>query len=109
MESQKIIGIVLLLTGITFFIVALSADFIGLGKNLPLTREYWYPGFGYKQIGGFIVGTIFIIAGFYLQQLASLLLKITTLEDKIDENRYLLEQLPQLQKKIDELESQISQ
>ena len=109
MESQKIIGIILILTGITIFIVALSADFIGLGEKLPLTSDYDYPGFGYKQISGFIAGTILVILGFYLQQLASLLLKIYTLEGKIDENRYLLEQLPQLQKKIDELESQISQ
>ena len=54
MAFRKIIGIVLLLNGIIIFIVASSADFIGLGE---------YPGYGYKQISGNIVGAIAIIAG----------------------------------------------
>ena len=57
MAFQKLIGIVLLLNGIIFFILASSADIIGLGK---------YPGYGYKQISGNIVGAIAIIAGVYL-------------------------------------------
>ena len=57
MAFQKIIGIVLLLNGIIIFILASSADFIGLGE---------YPGYGYKQISGNIVGAIAIIAGVYL-------------------------------------------
>jgi hypothetical protein len=57
MASEKQKGIVFLLIGIIIFILALSADFIGWGN---------YPGYGYKQIGYFIVGTIFIIAGVYL-------------------------------------------
>ena len=110
MVSQNIIGNFLILIGIIIFILALSVDFIGLGRNLPQISEYWYPGFGYKEIGAFIVGAIFIITGLFFKQRGSLLLKIQELEDIMDDNtRYLLEQLPQLQKKIDELESQISQ
>jgi len=85
MESQKKIGTILLLLGIIIFILALSADFIGLERNLPNISEYWYPGYGYKQISGFIVGTILIVVGLYLKQLAFLLLKVQKLEDKIDE------------------------
>jgi len=59
MASQKQIGIVLILLGIIIFILALSADYIGLGG---------WPGYGYKQISGSIVGAIAIIAGFYLKQ-----------------------------------------
>ena len=59
MAFQKKIGIVFLLIGIIIYILTLSADFIGWGN---------YPGFGYKQISGFIVGTIVIIAGVYLKQ-----------------------------------------
>ena len=59
MASQKPIGIVFILLGIIIFILALSADFIGIGEGL---------GFGYKQISGLIVGAIAIIAGVYLKQ-----------------------------------------
>ena len=59
MALQKKIGIVFLLIGIIIFILALSADFIGLGD---------WPGYGYKQINGFIVGAIAIIAGVYLKR-----------------------------------------
>ena len=59
MALQKKIGIVFLLIGIIIFILALSADFIGWGN---------YPGYGYKQISGFIVGAIAIIAGVYLKR-----------------------------------------
>ena len=59
MAFQKKIGIVFLLIGIIIFTLALSADFIGWGN---------YRGYGYKQISGFIVGTIVIIAGVYLKQ-----------------------------------------
>ena len=59
MASHKPIGIVFILLGIIIFILALSADFIGLGA---------WPGYGYKQISGFIVGAIAIIAGVYLKQ-----------------------------------------
>ena len=59
MGLQKKIGIVFLLIGIIIFILALSADFVGLGV---------YPGYGYKQISGFIVGAIAIIAGVYLKR-----------------------------------------
>ena len=56
MAFQKILGIVLLLNGIIIFILASSADVIGLGE---------YPGYGYKQISGNILGAIAIIAGAY--------------------------------------------
>jgi len=59
MTLQKILGIVLLLNGIIIFILASSADFIGFGE---------YPGYGYKQISGLIVGLIAIIAGVYLKR-----------------------------------------
>ena len=59
MTFQKIIAIVLLLNGIIIFILASSADFIGFGE---------YPGYGYKQISGLIVGSIAIIAGVYLKR-----------------------------------------
>jgi hypothetical protein len=59
MTIQKILGIVLLLNGIIIFILASSADFIGFGE---------YPGYGYKQISGLIVGAIAIIAGVYLKR-----------------------------------------
>jgi len=59
MTFQKILSIVLLLSGIIIFILASSADFIGFGE---------YPGYGYKQISGLIVGSIAIIAGVYLKR-----------------------------------------
>ena len=59
MASQKKIGQVFLLIGVIIFILASSADFIGFGE---------YPGYGYKQISGFIVGAIAIIAGVYLKR-----------------------------------------
>ena len=96
-------GNVFLLIGIIILTLALSIDFIGLGKELPLTSGYWYPGYGYKQISGIIVGIILIVAGIYLKQLNSL-------EAQINELRHLLKQIPpQLQKRIEEIESQISQ
>ena len=96
-------GNVFLLIGIIILILALSVDFTGLvGKNSPLS-DSWYPGYGYKQISGIIVGIILIIAGFYFKQLNSL-------EAKIHELRELLIKIsPQLQKKIEEVESQISE
>ena len=57
MALLKQIGIFFLLIGITIIILALFADFIGLGD---------WPGYGYKQISGFIVGAIVILAGNYL-------------------------------------------
>jgi hypothetical protein len=59
MTLKKILSIVLILNGIIIFILASSADFIGFGE---------YPGYGYKQISGLIVGAIAIIAGVYLKR-----------------------------------------
>lgn len=58
MGSQKM-GIVFLLIGLIIFILALIVDFVGLGQ---------YPGYGYKQISGMIVGAIIIIVGVYFTQ-----------------------------------------
>jgi uncharacterized membrane protein len=55
---QKI-GLVLQLIGLTIFILAIMLDFIGLGA---------YPGYGYKQIIGVIVGAIAINAGEWLKR-----------------------------------------
>ena len=59
MTLQKILSIVLLLNGVIIFILASSADFIGFGV---------YPGYGYKQISGIVVGAIAIFAGVYLKR-----------------------------------------
>ena len=58
MASQKI-GIVIQLIGLVIFILAIIVDFIGLGA---------YPGCGYKQITGLIVGAIAINAGDWLKR-----------------------------------------
>jgi len=59
MTLQKKIGMGFLIIGIIIFILASSADFIGFGV---------YPGYGYKQISGIVVGAIAIIAGGYLKR-----------------------------------------
>lgn len=59
MALQKTLGMILFLIGLIIFILALSADFIGLGA---------YPGYGYKQVSGFIVGAAAIIAGVLLKR-----------------------------------------
>jgi hypothetical protein len=58
MASQKI-GIVIQLIGLVIFILAIILDFIGLGA---------YPGYGYKQIIGVIVGAIAINVGDWLKR-----------------------------------------
>jgi hypothetical protein len=58
MAAQKI-GIVLQLIGLIIFILAIMLDFIGLGV---------YPGYGYKQIIGVIVGAIAINVGDWLKR-----------------------------------------
>ena len=59
MAVPKKIGQVFLLIGLIIFILASSADFIGFGE---------YPGYGYKQISGLIVGAIAIFLGVYLKR-----------------------------------------
>ena len=59
MAVPKKIGQVFLLIGVIIFILASSADFIGFGE---------YPGYGYKQISGLIVGAIAIFVGVYLKR-----------------------------------------
>ena len=59
MAVLKKIGQFFLLIGLIIFILASSADFIGFGE---------YPGYGYKQISGLIVGAIAIFVGVYLKR-----------------------------------------
>jgi len=58
LTSQKI-GIVFQLIGLIIFTLALIVDFIDLGE---------YPGYGYKQITGIIVGAIAINAGDWVKR-----------------------------------------
>jgi len=53
------IGIVFQLIGLIIFILAIIVDFIGLGA---------YPGYGYKQIIGVIVGAIAINVGDWVKR-----------------------------------------
>jgi hypothetical protein len=57
MGSKKTAGIVLLVVGIVVLLLSLAADPIGIGS---------YPGFGYYQIVGAIVGAIVAIVGLIL-------------------------------------------
>jgi hypothetical protein len=54
MERNKTTGIVLLAAGIVVVIVSVAADSIGMGA---------FPGFGYKQIIGTLVGIAMIVVG----------------------------------------------
>ena len=58
MLSQNI-GKAFLIIGSIIYILALVIDFIGLGG---------FPGYGYKQITGLIVGTIAINTGAFLKK-----------------------------------------
>ena len=54
MKRDKTTGIVLIVAGIAVVIVSVAADSIGMGA---------FPGFGYKQIIGTLVGIVMIVAG----------------------------------------------
>ena len=54
MKRNKTAGIVLLAAGIVIVIVSVAADCIGMGA---------FPGFGYKQIIGTLVGIVMIVVG----------------------------------------------
>ena len=58
MALQKRTSMIFILIGIIIIILALSVDFIGLGV---------YPGYGYKQISGIVVGVIAIFIGDHLR------------------------------------------
>ena len=57
MKDKKTTGIILLVIGIIASIVSITADYIGLGQ---------FPGFGWKQIVGTIVGVVVIGIGLTL-------------------------------------------
>lgn len=54
MNTTRLIGLLLLVGGIVLFLISVSADMIGLGRD---------PGFGYWQIGGTSAGGVAAIIG----------------------------------------------
>lgn len=57
MSTTRLVGLLLLIGGIVLFLLSLSADRIGLGRD---------PGFGYQQMGGTLVGAVAAIVGGFL-------------------------------------------
>lgn len=57
MSSKNITGVALLVVGVVIVIVSLGADYIGVGG---------FPGFGFKQVIGTIVGAVLIGVGLVL-------------------------------------------
>jgi len=57
MNGKKITGMVLFVAGAVIVIVSVAADYIGMGG---------FPGFGYKQITGTILGIVMIVVGLAL-------------------------------------------
>jgi uncharacterized membrane protein len=55
--QKKRLSLILIVVGIIILLVSLLADVIGIGG---------YPGMGYKQIIGAIVGAVIAIVGFIL-------------------------------------------
>jgi uncharacterized membrane protein len=55
--GKKGLSLILIVVGIIILLVSLLADMIGIGG---------YPGMGYKQIIGAIVGAVISIIGFIL-------------------------------------------
>jgi hypothetical protein len=55
--QKKRLSLILIVVGIIILLVSLLADVIGIGG---------YPGMGYKQIIGAIVGAVISIVGFIL-------------------------------------------
>jgi hypothetical protein len=55
--GKKGLSLILIVVGIIILLVSLLADMIGIGG---------YPGIGYKQIIGAIVGAVISIIGFIL-------------------------------------------
>ena len=54
MSGKKTTGAALLVAGVVVLVVSAGADYIGMGA---------FPGFGYKQIIGTIVGIVMIAVG----------------------------------------------
>ena len=57
MNGKRTTGMVLLVGGVVLVIASACADYIGMGD---------FPGFGYKQIIGTIVGIVMIVVGLVL-------------------------------------------
>jgi hypothetical protein len=55
--QKKRLSLILMVVGIIILLFSLLADVLGIGG---------YPGFGYKQIIGTIVGAVISIIGFIL-------------------------------------------
>ena len=53
--SKNTINLILMIGGALLALVSLLADVIGIGS---------YPGINYAQIGGAVVGVLFILLGF---------------------------------------------
>jgi len=54
MKGKRTTGMVLLVAGVLILIISAAADYIAMGA---------FPGFGYKQIAGTIVGVVMIVVG----------------------------------------------
>lgn len=57
--QKKTLGSILTLVGITVLLISLFADLIGIGG---------YPGIGWKQVVGIVIGFVIIVIGSYVTQ-----------------------------------------
>jgi len=55
--TQKTLGLALIVLGVAFFAISLSADLLGLGVGA---------GMGWKQLTGVAVGILLFVAGIWL-------------------------------------------
>jgi len=60
---KKTTGLVLLIIGVVILIISATADITGIGNLDGVVHV----GFGYKQVGGIIVGIIITIIGSILR------------------------------------------
>lgn len=58
MNAKKIISMLLLVAGIAVLILSVMADRLGMGE---------YPGYGFKQIAGMIIGAVVAVIGLVLK------------------------------------------
>lgn len=63
MSVKKTTGLVLLIIGVVILIISATADITGIGNLDGVVHV----GFGYKQVGGIIVGIIITIIGSILR------------------------------------------
>jgi hypothetical protein len=57
--QKKTLGSILTLVGITVLLISLFADLLGIGG---------YPGIGWKQVVGIVIGFVIIVIGSYVTQ-----------------------------------------